>query len=122
MSGRGALVLWFVAVLVAMAVVTVWASLESDVLTGGLRVWADPWGRATIFDAYFAFVAVWLWIAWRERSTWVRIGWLAAICLLGNFAISAYFLLALRRAAATSASSARAALDALFGARPEAAS
>jgi hypothetical protein len=117
------LVLWFVAVLAAMAAVTIWASLDSDVLTGGARVWADPWGRATIFDAYFAFAAVWLWIAWRERSTWVRIAWLAAIFLLGNFAISAYFLLALRRPAPTSAAAAgRSALDALFGARAEAAS
>jgi hypothetical protein len=110
MRGRALLVGWFGLVLVAMAAVTLWASLDTDVLTGSGRVWREPWGRATIFDAYFAFVAVWLWIAWRERSTVARVAWLVAIFLLGNFAIAAYFLLQLRRAAGPGE-----ALDHLFG-------
>ena len=112
MRGRALLIAWFGLVLVAMAAVTLWASLDADVLTGGGRVWREPWGRATIFDAYFAFVAVWLWIAWRERSTALRVVWLAALLLLGNFAIAAYFLLQLRRAAGPGD-----ALDHLFGRR-----
>jgi hypothetical protein len=109
MNGRTLLVLWFVFVLAAMTAVTVWASLDRDVLSAARALWADPWGRATLFDAYFAFAAVWLWVAARERSWGARLGWLAAFGLLGNFAIAAYFLLALRRA------DARAPLAALFG-------
>ena len=112
MRGRALLVAWFGLVLVAMAAVTLWATLDANVLEGGGRVWREPWGRATLFDAYFAFVAVWLWIAWRERSTVARAAWLFALFLLGNFAIAAYFLFQLRRAEGSGD-----ALDHLFGRR-----
>lgn len=87
----------FSAVFLAMTWATVTASLDRDVFTAGAELWADPWGRATLFDAYFAFLAVYLFIAWRERSHLARGGWLIALLTLGNFAISAYFLLALWR-------------------------
>lgn len=103
---------WFVLVLAAMLAVTVWASLDRDVLTAAAEIWSDPWGRATLFDAYFAFLAVWLWVAWRERGWAARLGWLAAILLLGNFAIAAYGLRTLGRARTADG------LAALFGPRP----
>ena len=112
MSGRTGLIGWFALVLALMSAVTLWASLQGNVLAGFAEVWRAPWGRATLFDAYFSFVAVWLWIAWRERTFGPRLGWLVAICLLGNFAIAAYFLLQLR-----GADPSQAALDALFGRR-----
>lgn len=90
------LVAWFLLVLVAMTWVTLRAAAVQGVFEGGAEVWAQPWGRATLFDAYFAFVAVWLWMAARERSIVARVGWLGAVLTLGNFAIAAYFLLALR--------------------------
>ena len=112
MNSKPLLVVWFSAVLVAMSAVTIWASLDRNVMVALGDLWREPWGRATLFDAYFAFVAVWLWIAWRERSAPARIGWLIAIFLAGNFAIAGYFLLALRRAPAASP------LEGLFGRRP----
>ena len=115
MNARTLLIFWFLAVFAAMVAVTTWASLDLDVLTAGRELWAVPWGRATLFDAYFAFVAVWLWVAHRESSWTARLAWLAAFFLLGNLAISAYFLLALRRASASTP------LASLFGPRPGAA-
>ena len=94
---RRFLQLAFLAVLAAMLWVTVTASLDRDVLTAGRDLWADPWGKATLFDAYFAFLTIWLFVAWRERTWLSRILWLLAILLLGNFAIAAYFLIALAR-------------------------
>lgn len=94
---RTFLKLAFSAVLVAMLWVTIVASRDRDVLTAGAEIWADPWGRATLFDAYFAFLTVWLLIAWRERSVLARALWLVGILILGNFAIAAYFLIALWR-------------------------
>lgn len=82
-------------VLIAMLWVTTWASLDRSVLVAAVDLWRDPWGRATLFDAYFAFLAVWVWIGWRERTVVARVGWLAALLLLGNIAIAAYFLHAL---------------------------
>jgi hypothetical protein len=108
-----ALRLWFVSCLATLSVLTLLASLDRDVLTAAVELAADPWGLATLADAYFAFVAVWLWIAWRERRAGRCAGWLAAILLLGNFAIAVYFLLALARARRDDP------LGSLFGARPE---
>jgi len=103
---------WFALVLVAMTAATVAASFDRDVLSAARELAADPWGLATLADAYFAFVAVWLWIAWRERGWPRRLAWLAAILLLGNFAIAVYFLIALARARRDDP------LGSLFGARP----
>lgn len=89
--------IFFLGVLVAMSWATWTASLDRDVLTAGSEIWADPWGRATLFDAYFAFLVVWLWIAWRERGGVRAVAWLVAVLLLGNFAIASYFLWALFR-------------------------
>ena len=69
-----------------------------NVLIGFDTVCSEPWGLATMFDAYFGFLAFFLYVAWRERSVGARVGWFVALMLLGNFAIAAYFLLALRAA------------------------
>ena len=91
------LVLAFCAVLAAMLWVTVTASLDRSVLIAAVEIWDDPWGKATLFDAYFAFLTVYLWIAYRERGWGARLLWLLLILTLGNFAIATYFLLALYR-------------------------
>lgn len=88
--------LLFFGVLVAMIAVTTWASFDRNVLVAAGELWADPWGRATIFDAYFGFLAVWLWIAWREPSAVRSVLWGLALLVLGNIAIAIYVLLALR--------------------------
>ena len=56
-------------VLVAMVAVSTWASLEANVLVGFQRLFADRWGVATLFDAYFGFLWFWLWIAYREAPS-----------------------------------------------------
>lgn len=69
-----------------------------NVIKGFETVCSEPWGLATMFDAYFGFMAFWLYVAWRERTALSRLGWLVALLLLGNFAIAAYALLCLRAA------------------------
>ena len=91
------LTLWFTLVLFAMLGLTTWASLQENVLVAFLRLGRDPWGLATLLDAYFAFLAFWLWVAWREHRWLPRLAWLLAILALGNLAMAAYVLLALRR-------------------------
>ena len=94
---RRTLALVFVGVLAAMLAVTTWASLDRSVLEAAGDIWRDPWGRATLFDAYFGFLAVWLWIAWRERTLGARIAWAVALATLGNIAIAVYVLRSLWR-------------------------
>lgn len=56
-----------------------------------------PWFIATLFDAYFAFLWFWLWIAYKERNWAARIVWLVLILGLGNIAMAAYMLIQIAR-------------------------
>lgn len=94
---KALLIVFFSLVLAAMLWVTVTASLDRSVFEAGPEIWNDPWGRATLFDAYFGFLTVFVWIAYRERSWAARGVWLVLLLTLGNFAIAGYFLAALLR-------------------------
>jgi Protein of unknown function (DUF1475) len=89
------LVTFFALVLGVMLWVTTAATLERGVFTALADLWADAWFRATLCDAYFAFLTVFLWLAWRERSWWRGTVWLVLLLVLGNIAIAGYFLWAL---------------------------
>ena len=82
----------FAAILVAMIAVTTWASFDRNVVTAAVDLWRDPWGRATLFDTYFAFLTIYLWIAWKQRTVAARIGWFLGVMLLGNIAIALFLL------------------------------
>lgn len=85
---------WFV--LVAMLAVTTWASFHEDVFTGGAKILREPWGIATLFDTYFAFLTFYLWVYVRESTWTARAGWLIAILVLGNIAMAVYMLILLK--------------------------
>ena len=61
----------------------------------------NPWFVATLFDAYFAFLWFWLWIAYKETSWFARGAWLVAVLLLGNMAMAAYALIQIAKLPAT---------------------
>ncbi len=86
---------YFILVLLAMVAVTSWASLHENVVVAVLRMAHEPWGVATFFDCYFAFVAFWLWVAYKENGWIARILWLVAILALGNIAMALYVLIQL---------------------------
>jgi hypothetical protein len=86
-------------ILLSMIVVTSWASWRQPVWQwGGLTQPPDnAWTIATLFDAYYGFITFYVWLAYKEPRWLPRIGWLIAILLLGNMAMSTYVLLQLRR-------------------------
>ena len=94
---RPLLMLLFSGILACMLYVTTAASLEVGVLDGARKLWPDAWFRATLADAYFGFVTVFVWIASRERTLLARVAWFVLLMTLGNIAISAYVLIALFR-------------------------
>lgn len=99
MQARKTLRLLFGFILLSMIVVTSWASWRQPVWQwGGLRQPPDnAWTIATLFDAYYGFVTFYVWVVYKEARWLPRIGWLIAILLLGNMAMSAYVLLQLRK-------------------------
>ena len=88
----------FVAIFAAMLWVTTWASLGQplgEFIAG--PVIRDRWVVATLFDAYFAFIAFFVWVAWKETTVALRVLWFIAIILWGNLAMSLYLLVELFR-------------------------
>jgi membrane protease YdiL (CAAX protease family) len=88
--------LLFAAILVAMLAVTTWASLDRSVFEAG-NLLDDPWGVATLADAYMGFLTFYAWVAYKERGVAGRVLWFVLIMGLGNIAMSAYVLLQLFR-------------------------
>ena len=88
-------------VLIAMLVVTVQASLDRDVFTAAKDIIADPWGIATLFDTYFAFLFFYFWIWSKETCPVSRGLWLVLTLCLGNFAMATYVLIQLAKRPAT---------------------
>ena len=82
----------FVVVIASMLAVTTWASLHTPIFSIPREVFTHPWFIATLFDAYWAFIAFYVWVAWKEQSAAARIGWFVAIIALGNIAMAAYLL------------------------------
>jgi predicted permease len=98
-------VIWFlriaaVVVLISMLTVTSWASHFVALWNMPRAVATHPWFIATLFDTYFAFLAFWAWVVYKETSALARGLWLLAILLLGNIAISIYVLRELFRVSA----------------------
>ncbi|MDP1581782.1 MAG: DUF1475 family protein [Candidatus Didemnitutus sp.] len=83
----------FIAIIAAMLWATGTASLQQSLgdfaRSATIR---DPWVIATLFDAYFAFLAFFVWVAWKEGTMLARALWFIALMLLGNFAIAAFML------------------------------
>ena len=87
----------FALVLAGMFFVTITATLERGVFDAATDLWDDPWFRATLADAYFGFLTVYVWIAYRERGWPRRVLWFLLLMALGNIAIAGYLLWALFR-------------------------
>lgn len=82
----------FLVVIASMLAVTTWASLHTPLFSIPRAVFTHPWFIATLFDAYWAFIAFYVWVAWKEGSLPARILWFVTILLLGNISIAAYML------------------------------
>ena len=92
-----ALRLLFWTVLLGMFGLIIWASSHTALFDIPREVASHPWFITTLFDAYLAFVAFWVWLAWKEGTVAARVLWLFTILLWGNPAIAGYMLLELAR-------------------------
>jgi Protein of unknown function (DUF1475) len=88
----------FAAIFIGMVGVIGWASSQCGLFDIPVTVYTHPWFIATLLDAYLAFFAFWVWVAWKEQSWVARICWLLAVLLWGNPVIAAYMLLEFSRA------------------------
>ena len=90
-----ALRIFFIIVLASMLAVTTWASGDTALWKIPVDVSSHPWFIACLFYAYWGFLTFYCWVIYRERSVLARVGWLIAILLFGNIAMSIYMLILL---------------------------
>jgi hypothetical protein len=81
-----------------MAAAIVWGFATASFTEEGAALLDLAWGRVTLIDIYLAFLLVWAWIAWRERSPVRAVAWLAATIVLGSLALFGYAFVASLRA------------------------
>jgi Protein of unknown function (DUF1475) len=84
-------------ILISMIGVTAWASQDRSVFQAFGELARDPWGLATLADAYFGFLTFYVWVYYKERTATARGLWLLLILAFGNIAMSLYVLLRLWR-------------------------
>ena len=85
---RSQLTVLFLAMLIIMLSVTIWASLNRGIFDAGQELVGHPWFIATLVDAYFAFTVFFVWLAWRERSLVSTAAWFVLVMCLGSIAIA----------------------------------
>jgi|WetSurMetagenome_2_1015567.scaffolds.fasta_scaffold227699_2 hypothetical protein len=89
--------LLFVAIMLTVIGVNVWAGRQLSVFDSWPGFQANPWAVATLVDAYCAFLAFYAWVAWRERRWGARLAWFVLIMGLGSITMGLYVVLALRQ-------------------------
>ena len=83
----------FLIVIASRVGVTSWAGQQQSLGDfARSATFRDPWVIATLFDAYWAFITFYVWVAWKEQSLPARMLWFVSIILLGNMAMAAYML------------------------------
>ena len=87
----------FAAILFLMLLIVIAAGLNQNMLEAVRQIWPNWWFRVTLLDAYFGFLTIFVWVAYKERPMWRKLVWFAAFMLLGNMAISSYVLLELAK-------------------------
>jgi len=86
----------FLLVIASMIAVTSWAGAQQSLSAfARSETFRDPWVIATLFDAYWAFISFYVWMAWKEQSLGARLLWFVAVILLGNMAMAVYMLVQL---------------------------
>jgi Protein of unknown function (DUF1475) len=94
---KTALKLLFASIFAWMTILTIRTSLTLSLWDAWDDFAANPWAVATLVDAYFGFITFWVWVAFKERTHWLRGLWLALILGLGSIAMSLYVLIHLFR-------------------------
>jgi hypothetical protein len=80
-------------VLAVMIGLTTAASLDRGIFLALEELWPDLWFRATLADAYLAFLAAYLWVFRRERKPAARALWFVLFMGLGSMGIALYILI-----------------------------
>jgi len=94
---RDALQLLFVAIMLTVIGVNVWAGQQLAVWDSWPGFAEHPWSLATLVDAYAGFLTFFVWVAYREATWGWRAAWFLLIMGLGNITMALYVIIAITR-------------------------
>src|SRR6056297_1144491 len=66
--------------------------INGDFFMDGGELLSNPWGIMSLIDLYVGFTIFSMWIAFREKSKFSAIIWIALTMILGFFTASLYIL------------------------------
>ena len=89
--------IYFLLILGLMLCVTTWATFQESITVGGPLLTHEPWGLATLADAYCGFLTFFAWVLFKEKTVLAKMIWFLLIMLLGNIAMSTYVLIQIWR-------------------------
>lgn len=89
--------LLFVAILLTIVSVNLWAGMQINLFDAWPDYKQNPWALATLWDAYLSFLIFYVWVAYREQTWFGRVLWFVLIMGLGSITMALYVLIALQR-------------------------
>jgi hypothetical protein len=81
--------------LLAMSAALVYGFTIGNFSEDGNELLQNPWGIVSLVDLYVGFILFSGWIAFREKSIFQSMIWIALMMVLGFFTASVYSLIAL---------------------------
>lgn len=87
-----------IAGVIVMVAAIVYALVAGSFMAEAAVLFPSPWFQLTLVDLYLGFILFACWIFAREPKRGVAVGWLIALCLLGNLAACMYAALAVIKA------------------------
>jgi hypothetical protein len=92
-----ALKILFSLLFVWMCYTVISTSIESNLFKQWDFLGSIPWMRATLWDFYANVTVIFVWVCYKENSTWMRLLWLVLLVALGSIASCAFVLIQLFR-------------------------
>ena len=91
-SIKPALIVIVTSILLFMIWKIIDTSLESSLFAEWPALAKIPWMEATLYDFYANVFCIYLWILYKERNVWKRVGWLTFLVTMGSVATCIYLL------------------------------
>ena len=85
----------FLSMAIAMLVLVIFTSMQSDMFNLDPAVTGEPWFRTTLIDFYFNMIIISSWMFYKEASWIKRVLWFIAFISLGSIATCGYVFLQL---------------------------
>ncbi len=83
--------------LLAMVAVLLYGFIVGDFSSDGAELLANPWGIVSVVDLYVGFIIFSMWIAFREKNTFLAVIWIILMMVFGFLTACVYILLTLHQ-------------------------